>query len=81
MASCWINFLQEYQKTKVQKACKDNNFKQYIRNICNATNKFKINAINDATTWPKKSWRNYKCVNNRNNEECYNETLRESLKE
>jgi len=28
MASCWINFLQEYQKTKVQKTYKDNNFKQ-----------------------------------------------------
>lgn len=28
MASCWINFLPKYQKTKVQKTCNNNNFKQ-----------------------------------------------------
>jgi len=56
MASCWINFLQEYQtkKQKFKKLAKTTISNNNIRNICNATNKFKIDAINDATTWPKK---------------------------
>jgi len=44
--------LQEYQtkKQKFKKLAKTTISNNNIRNICNATNKFKIDAINDATT-------------------------------